>query len=71
MTNATKELNKYIDQLTDDEKEQLAKELKKHLLIAQAQRASSFKPRVAIPVSEIVKEVRIVRKNRHADKSRT
>ena len=69
MTNASEELNKYIDQLTDDEKKQLAKALKKELLIVQAHKVSSFKPRVAIPVSEIVKEIRIVRKNINIKKS--
>lgn len=66
MTGSTKELNIYIKQLTAAEKKQLALELKKQLLLAEAQRLSSFKPRKAIPVQDIVKEVRIVRKKRNA-----
>jgi hypothetical protein len=66
MTANAKELNDYIKQLTPSEKKQLATELKKQLLLAEAQRLSSFKPRRPIPVQEIVKEVRIVRKKRNA-----
>jgi hypothetical protein len=66
MTASAKELNSYIKQLTDEEKKQLALELKKRLLSAEAQRLSSFKPRKTIPIQDIVKEVRIVRKKRHA-----
>ncbi len=66
MTASEKELNTYIMQLTKEEKNQLAAELKKQLLLAEAQRLSAFKPRKPIPVNEIVKEVRIVRKKRNA-----
>jgi hypothetical protein len=66
MTVSAKELNTYIKQLTAAEKKQLALELKKQLLLAEAQRLSSFKPRKAIPIHEIVKEVRFVRKKRNA-----
>lgn len=66
MTTSAKELNTYIKQLTAAEKRQLALELKKQLLLAEAQRLSSFKPRKTIPVQEIVKEIRIVRKKRNA-----
>ncbi|MFI5188621.1 MAG: hypothetical protein ACHQF0_17945 [Chitinophagales bacterium] len=66
MTASEKELNLYIKQLTNEEKKQLAAELKKQLLLAEAQRLSAFKPRKAIPMQEIVKEVRIVRKKRNA-----
>jgi len=66
MTASSKELNSYIKQLTDDEKKQLALELKKQLLLAEAQRLSSFKLRKSIPIQQIVKEVRIVRKRRNA-----
>lgn len=66
MTVSAKELNTYIKQLTAGEKKQLALELKKQLLLAEAQRLSSFKPRRPIPVQEIVKEIRIVRKKRNA-----
>ena len=66
MTANAKELNNYIKQLTASEKKQLAAELKKQLLLAEALRLSSFKPRKTIPVQEIVKEVRIVRKKRNA-----
>ncbi len=66
MTATTKELNLYINKLTAAEKQQLALELKKQLLLAEAQRLSDFKPRKAIPVQEVVKEIRIVRKKRNA-----
>jgi hypothetical protein len=66
MTAGIKELNTYINQLTADEKQQLALELKKQLLLAEAQRLSSFKPRRTIPIQEVVKEIRIVRKKRNA-----
>lgn len=66
MTVSAKELNNYIKQLTSAEKMQLALELKKQLLLAEAQRLSSFKPRKAIPIRDIIKEVRIARKKRNA-----
>jgi len=66
MTAGEKELQAYIKQLTSSEKQQLALELKKQLLLAEAQRLSSFKPRKTIPIREIVKEIRIVRKKRNA-----
>ena len=66
MTASEKELNIYIKQLTVAEKQQLAMELKKQLLLAEAKRLSSFKPRKSIPVKEIVKEIRIVRKKKNA-----
>jgi len=65
MTVSAKDLNAYIKQLTAAEKKQLALELKKQLLSAEAQRLSSFKPRKSIPIQEIVKEIRIVRKKRN------
>lgn len=66
MTAGAKELNTYIKQLTAAEKQQLALELKKQLLLAEAQRLSSFKPRKTIPVKEIVKDIRIARKKKNA-----
>jgi hypothetical protein len=66
MTAITKELNTYINKLTAAEKQHLALELKKQLLLAEAQRLSSFKPRRAIPVREVVKEIRILRKKKNA-----
>ena len=66
MTASSKELNTYISKLTAAEKQQLALELKKQLLFAEAQRLSSFKPRKAISIQEVVKEIRIVRKKRNA-----
>ncbi len=66
MTVSVKELNTYIKQLTPEEKSDLALALKKQLVVAEAQRLSSFKPRQKIPVQDIVQEIRIVRKNRRA-----
>ncbi len=66
MTASEKELNLYIKQSTSEEKKQLATELKKQPLLAEAQRLSAFTPRKTIPVQEIIKEVRIVRKKRNA-----
>lgn len=66
MTASEKELITYINQLTAAEKKQLALELKKQLLLAEAQRLSSFKPRKTISMQEIVKEIRIARKKRNA-----
>ena len=66
MTTTAKELNTYINKLTAAEKKLLALELKKQLLLAEAQRLSSFKPRKNLPVQEIVKEIRIIRKKRNA-----
>ncbi len=65
MTASVKELNRYINQLTADEKKELTLALKKQLLLAEAQRLSSFKPRKKIPIQEIIKEIRIIRKSRH------
>ncbi len=66
MTASVKELNKYINQLTPEEKSALALALKKQFVLEEAQRLSSFKPRKKIPVQEIVKEIRLVRKKRSA-----
>ena len=66
MTASTRELNTYISKLTAAEKQQLALELKKQLLLAEAQRLSSFKPRKPISIQEVVKEIRIVRKKKNA-----
>ena len=66
MTASVKELNKYINQLTPEEKSDLALALKKQFVLQEAQRLSSSKPRQKIPVQEIVKEIRIVRKKRSA-----
>ena len=67
MTASSKELNTYISKLTAAEKQQqLALEVKKQLLFAEAQRLSSFKPRKPISIQEVVKEIRIVRKKRNA-----
>jgi hypothetical protein len=68
MTTVVKEINKYINKLTPDEQLQLATELKKQLLITEAQRLSSFTPRKKISIPEIVKEVRITRKKQYASK---
>ena len=70
MTTWIEDLNKYIKQLTSEEKAELALALKKQLLLAEAERLSSFKPRKKIPVQEVIKEVRIIRKKRNASKSR-
>ena len=66
MTASSKELNTYINKLTAAEKQQLALELKKQLLLAEAKRLSSFKPRKTISIKEVIKEVRIVRKKKNA-----
>ena len=66
MTASAKQLNIYISKLTAAEKQQLALELKKQLLLAEAQRLSSFKPRKPISIQEVMKEIRIVRKKRNA-----
>ena len=70
MGTAVKEINKYIKQLTPEEQQQLASELKKQLLIAEAERLSGFSPRRKIAVTDIVKEIRISRKKRYASKHR-
>ena len=64
MTPITKELDFYIQKLTDDEKSQLALALKNQLLLAEAKRLSSFKVRNPISVQEIIKEIRLVRKKK-------
>jgi len=66
MTPITKELDFYIQKLTDDEKSQLALALKNQLLLAEAKRLSSFKVRNPISVQEIIKEIRLVRKKNNA-----
>ena len=71
MTASVKELSKYINQLTPEEKSELTLALKKQLVLQEAQRLSSVKPRKKIPVQEIVNEIRIVRKKRSAKKSRS
>ena len=71
MTVSVKELNTYIKQLTPEEKNDLALALKKQFVLQEAQRLSSAKPRKKIPVQEIVKEIRIVRKKRSAKKIRS
>ena len=71
MTASVKELSKYINQLTPEEKSDLTLALKKQFVLQEAQRLSSFKLRRKIPVQEIVNEIRIVRKKRSAKKSRS
>ena len=71
MTASVKELSKYINQLTPEEKSELTLALKKQLVLQEAQRLSSVKPRKKIPVQEIVNEIRVVRKKRSAKKSRS
>ncbi len=63
MTASVKELSKYINQLTPEEKSNLTFALKKQFVLQEA-KLSSFKPRKKIPVQEIVNEIRIVRKKR-------
>ncbi len=70
MGTAVKEINKYIKQLTPQEQEQLAAELRRQLLIAEAERLSSFKPRKRIAITDIVKEIHISRKKKYAPKRR-
>jgi len=70
MTASAKDLNSYIKQLTSEEKKELALALKKQLVLAEAQRLSSFKPRKKISIHDIVKEVRITRKTKNDSKSR-
>jgi Tfp pilus assembly pilus retraction ATPase PilT len=65
MTTAAKELNRYVGMLSEEEQEELAKALRKKLLIAKANRLSKKRKQETIPISEIVKEVHIVRKLRH------
>ncbi len=71
MTASIKELNTFINRLTSEEKKDLALALKKQLVIAEAQKLSAIKPRQKIPVQDIIKEIRIVRKKRSAKKSST
>lgn len=71
MTASIKELNTYINRLTSEEKMDLALALKKQLVMAEAQKLSAIKPRQKIPVQDIIKEIRIVRKKRRAKKSST
>jgi len=70
MLTAVKEINRFVDMLSDEEQNQLAKALRKKLLIAEADRLSRKRKSKPITMSEIVKEVRIVRKQRHALQSR-
>jgi hypothetical protein len=70
MGTAVREINKYIKQLTPKEQEQLAAELRRQLLIAEAESLSSFTPRKKIAVIDIVKEIRISRKKKYAAKRR-
>ena len=69
MLTIVKEINRYVDMLSEEEQDQLAKALRNKLLIAEANRLSGKRKSKAIPMSEIVKEVRIVRKQRHARQS--
>jgi hypothetical protein len=68
MTASIKELNTYINRLTSEEKRDLALALKKQLVVAEARMLSAIKPRKKIPMHDIVKEIRIVRKTRRAKK---
>ena len=69
MLTAVKEINRYVDMLSEEEQGQLAAALRKKILIAEANRLSGKRKSKTIPMSEIVKEVRIVRKQRHAHQS--
>jgi len=69
MVAAVKEIKRYVDMLSDDEQSHLAKALRKKLLIAEANRLSGKRKPPTIPISDIVKEVRIVRKLRYARQS--
>ncbi|MEO5675222.1 MAG: hypothetical protein ABIQ74_11305 [Chitinophagales bacterium] len=69
MVSTVKEINRYVDMLSEEEQDQLAKALRKKLLMAEANRLSRKSKAKTIPMSEIVKEVRIVRKQRHARQS--
>ena len=70
MTASVKELNTYISRLSTQEKSDLTLALKKQFVLQEAQRLSSSNPRKKIPVEEIVKEIRLVRKP-SAKKSRS
>jgi hypothetical protein len=70
MTTVVKEINKYVSKLSEEEQQLLAAALKKQIIIAEAERLSSFTVRKKIPVTEIVKEIHITRKKRHAAKRR-
>lgn len=71
MTASVKELSTYINRLSPEERTDLTLALKKQFVLQEAQRLSSSNPRKKIPVEEIVKEIRIVRKKRSAKKSRS
>lgn len=65
MLTAVKEINRFVDMLTHVEQDQLAKSLHKKLLIEEANRLSGKRKVKSIPISEVVNEVRIVRKKRY------
>ncbi len=69
MLTVVKEINRFVAMLTDEEQDQLAKSLRKKLLIAEANRLSRKRNVKSIPISEVVNEVRIVRKKRYAKQS--
>ena len=71
MTASVKELSTYINRLSPEEKTNLTLALKKQFVLQEAQKLSSSNRRKKIPVEEIVKEIRIVRKKRSAKKSRS
>ena len=54
--------------LLPEEQQELALALKKQVIIAEAERLSSFIPRRKILVSDIVKQIRISRKKKYAGK---
>ena len=70
MTASVKELSTYINRLSPEERTDLTLALKKQFVLQEAQRLSSYNPRKKIPVEEIVKEIRLVRKP-SAKKSRS
>ena len=69
MLSAVKEINRFVDMLSDEEQAQLAKALRKKLLVAEANRLSPKRKAKPVAMTEIVKEVRIVRKQRYARQS--
>ena len=69
MTTAVKEINKYVNMLLPEEQEQLAIALKKQVILAEAERLSSFVPRKKISPDEVVKQIRISRKKKYAAKN--
>lgn len=69
MTASIKELNTYTNLLTPEEKSDLAFPLKKQLFVTEAKTLPAIKLHKKIPIYDIVKEIRVVRKSRCAKKA--